>query len=269
MNRLRVSIVMACYNAEKTVAKAIESMLVQTEPAFEFIIVDDASHDQTAIILHQYRQLDTRIRVLTNPVNQGLAYSLNRAIRAASAPFIARMDADDSSLPDRLARQVAHLTTHPDIDVLGTATELISENGRWIGSVVLPVDHERIVSQRYLRPLFIHPSVMFRRTFFDRCGYYDERLRRTEDLDLWLRARTIARYGNLPDRLMRYTYRPKPLFRTFRSDMAVRFRHMCTSGELARKGHELIWYSIRFVLLTYTGYTSKAVRMTTLPGHTS
>lgn len=260
MTTPKLSVIMACYNVEKTVARAIDSILTQTEQDFEFIIVEDSSQDGTVSILGQYEQIDSRIRVLHNPVNKGLAYSLNRAIRQAVAPFIARMDADDVSLPERFARQLAYLDNNPHIDVLGTATRLIDENGQTIGEVILPTTHEQIVRQRYLRPLFIHPSVLFRQRFFATYGYYDEQLRRTEDLDLWLRARSKATYGNLPDVLILYLYKQKNNFSIFKGDMAVRYRHMRASGELIRKGHELLWYSLRYVLLTYTGYTSKALR---------
>lgn len=260
MTTPKLSVIMACYNVEKTVARAIDSILTQTEQDFEFIIVDDGSQDATSSILGQYEQMDSRIRVLQNSVNKGLSYSLNRAIRQAEAPFLARMDADDVSLPERFARQLAYLDNNPHIDVLGTATRLIDENGQTIGEVVLPATHEQIVRQRYLRPLFIHPSVLFRRQFFATYGYYDEQLRRTEDLDLWLRARSKATYGNLPDVLVLYLYKQKNNFSIFKSDMAVRYRHMRASGELIRKGHELLWYSLRYVLLTYTGYKSKALR---------
>lgn len=255
-----ISIIMACYNAGQTVARAIDSMLVQTESRFEFLIVDDASHDQTPAILHHYEQTDARVRVLTNTTNRGPSYSLNRAIREARAPFIARMDADDSSLPERLARQLAFLNEHPYVDVLGTGAELVNTSGRLMGVVRLPSHHDLIVRQRYMRPLLIQPSVMFRRSFFDQCGFYDERLRRTEDLDLWLRTRHQATFANLPDLLFRYTYKPKITFYSFRSDIAVRFRHMRRSGELASRGYELVLCCLRFLLLYYTPYVPKSIR---------
>lgn len=256
-----IAVVMACYNAEQTIARAIDSILAQTEPDFDFMIIDDASHDQTVAILHRYQAADSRIRLILNPVNRGLAYCLNQGIKQTNAPFIARMDADDVSLPQRLARQLAYLQRHPETDVLGTGTELVDCAGQWMGTLVLPASHEQIIRQRYLRPLFIHPSVMFRRAFFDRCGYYNEQLRRTEDLDLWLRARNTAAFENLPDILMRYTYKPQSPLDTVRSDLAVRFRHMHASGELGRKGYELVLFFIRYVLLNYTGYVSQSFRV--------
>ena len=245
-----VSVVMPCFNAARTLPTAMDSILRQTMPDFEFIIVDDASTDQTATLLKQYAKSDARVRVLTNSANRGIGYCMNQAILTARTRYIARMDADDYSFPDRLGRQVSFMDTHPDVDVLGTGTELVDTNGRLIGSLILPAQHQRIVRQRYLRPFFINPSVLFRRGFFNRCGYYNEHLRyKTEDVDLWLRARTSATYHNLPDVLFRYTYKPKIPIRTFYSNIAVRLRHMHISGELVSKGYEVGLYSLRFVWL--------------------
>lgn len=242
-----VSVIMAAYNAAPTLPVAVESMLAQTMQSFEFIIVDDASTDQTALILQHYAQTDRRIQIYTNPTNLGTACSINRAIRTARATYVARMDADDYSFPDRLRWQVAFMNEHPEVDALGTGTELVDPAGHFIGTLTLPVDHEQIVRQRYLRPLLINASVLFRRDFFSRFGYYNERLPRVEDLDLWLHARTTATYHNLPDILFRYTYRPRISLRTFYYDMYVRLRHMHASGELIGKGHELLLYALRFV----------------------
>ncbi len=246
---------MACYNVARTLPTAVESILGQTLRNLEFIIVDDASTDHTAPMLRSYAERDSRVRLHTNPVNGGLAACLNHAIGQARARYVARMDADDYSFPDRLARQMAFMEAHPSVDVLGTGTELVDENGHRIGTLILPAGHRQIVAQRYLRPLFVHPSVLFRQTFFDRWGYYDERLRKTEDLDLWLRAQTLATYHNLPDVLFRYTYVPTKPLRTLYSDLAVRWRHMRASGELVGKGHELLLYALRFAWLRVTNRT--------------
>ena len=257
-----VSVVMPCFNAARTLPTAVDSILRQTMPDFEFIIVDDASTDQTATLLRQYAELDSRVRVLTNSANRGISWCMNQAILTARTRYIARMDADDYCFPDRLGRQVSFMDTHPDVDVLGTGAELVDTNGQLIGSLILPVEHQQIVRQRYLRPFFINPSVLFRREFFSRCGCYDEQLRfKTEDVDLWLRARTSATYHNLPDVLFRYTYKPKIPIRTFYSTIVVRLRHMRISGELVSKGYELGLYSLRFAWLRVISQNHKLDRL--------
>lgn len=242
-----VSVVLACYNAETTLAVAIDSILKQTLTTFEFIIVNDGSTDKTADILARYADMDNRIIRIDTPKNRGQAYCRNRAVERARGRYIASMDADDYCFPDRIARQVAFMDAHPNIDVLGTAAELTSTTGQRIGVLILPARHAQIVAQRYIKPLFIHPTTMFRADFFGRFGLYDEQLRGPEDLDLWLRARQSALYHNLPDILLRYTYKPQKPIRTYLADLGVQYRYMRRSGELLRKGHQLVYFALRYI----------------------
>ncbi len=243
---------MACYNAEKTLTVAIDSILNQTLDNLELIIVNDDSTNQTTDILARYVQTDDRITLIDSPRNRGQSHCRNRAIERARGRYIACMDADDYSFPERLARQVQFMDAHPRIDVLGTAAELVRTTGQLIGTLVLPANHAQIVAQRYINPLFIHPAVLFRADFFKRFGLYDEQLRRAEDLDLWLRARHSATYHNLPDVLFRYTYKPRKPIRAYLGDLRVQYRHMRSSGELVRKGHELVYFALRYVWVHLT-----------------
>src|SRR3989442_874819 len=115
----RISVVMPVYNAERYVTEAIDSILQQTFEDFEFIIVDDGSTDRTPSILHSFASKDGRIR-LYQQGNAGLVASLNCCFRLATAPYIARMDADDISLPERLRAQFEYLGNHRDVGILGT-----------------------------------------------------------------------------------------------------------------------------------------------------
>ncbi len=116
-----VSVVMPVYNRTDTVRKAIDSILNQTFTDFEFIIVDDGSTDGTLEILDYYAQKDSRIRVLKNQYNRGISYSRNKGNDAARGKYIAVMDSDDYSVPNRLEKQVAYMQTHPEVDsVIGT-----------------------------------------------------------------------------------------------------------------------------------------------------
>ena len=197
-----VSVLLSVHNGARTVATAIESIRAQTWSDWELVIVDDASTDGTAALLAGIS--DPRIRVIRNDRNLGLAASLNKAFLAASGVLIARMDADDFALPDRLARQVEFLAAHPEIDVLGSAAILVDGNDRETGISTRRERHEDIAATILKQNPFIHPSVMMRRHVLELLGGYDESLRRAQDYDLWLRGVRRFRYHNLQEPLLRY-----------------------------------------------------------------
>ena len=125
-----VSVVLPCFEAERFLAAAIESVLGQTYAAIEVVAIDDGSTDETATILAGYARSDSRVRVLTHEANQGLIAALNNGIAEARGEFIARMDADDVCAPERIEAQVAALRARPDVSVVGTAIRLVAEDGR-------------------------------------------------------------------------------------------------------------------------------------------
>lgn len=124
-----VSVVMSVFNEEAHVAEAIESILKQTFADFEFIIIDDASTDGSPALIETYAQKDSRIKVFTQPENQGLAVSLNKGLRQATGTYLARMDADDISYPERFQKQFDYLERHPELGALGTFMKEIDEKG--------------------------------------------------------------------------------------------------------------------------------------------
>lgn len=127
-----VSAILPCFNAERYVAGALESLRTQTYSRLEILVLDDGSSDRTFEIVEQHRADDVRIRVLRNSVNLGLTATLNRGVAEAHGDVIARMDADDLAAPLRLAMQVEALKKHPSIGLVGTAIELVGERGRWL-----------------------------------------------------------------------------------------------------------------------------------------
>lgn len=204
----KVSVVMSVYNGERFLRQAIDSILNQTFPDFEFIIVDDGSTDGTAEILSSYAKAAPRLRVVTQQ-NRGLIKSLNRAIGMARGEYIARMDADDVSMPERLVVQVRWLDMHPQIAVLGTRYDEIDENSRvvrrgnrYIGSATV----ERALLQGN-SSVFCHGSVMFRRMCFEHVGGYREQFRHTEDYDLWLRMAEHYELDNIGETLYQHRLR--------------------------------------------------------------
>jgi glycosyltransferase involved in cell wall biosynthesis len=198
--KVPLSVVMSVYNGAATVREAVESVLAQTFREFEFIIIDDGSTDATPDVLASFD--DPRVRVIRQR-NAGLTVSLNRAVREAAGPLIARMDADDVSLPKRFALQVRPFRQHEDLVLVGSDAEIIDRSGRVIG-------HERHLIHdpeiRRVYPVgnqFVHGSAMFRRTAFDRVGGYDETIRYSQDFDLWWRLLKRGKGANIPESLYR------------------------------------------------------------------
>jgi glycosyltransferase involved in cell wall biosynthesis len=193
---------MSVHNGERFLRDAVLSILGQTYQDFEFLIVDDASADTTPHILRELAIQDARIRILTNQTNLGLTKSLNLALKEARGKYIARMDADDVALRQRLEAQVTYLEMHSDIGVVGTGYEWIDEQGVVIGrpAVITQSNHLRRALPR-TNPI-LHGSAMIRRELLDEVDGYDESYSRAQDYDLWLRLIRRTHFANLPQTLM-------------------------------------------------------------------
>lgn len=186
MDKPLVSIIMGVYNEEKTLDRCIKSIFDQTYNNWEFIICDDCSTDGTVDILEKYQKKDSRIKVLKNEKNMRLAKTLNRCLEESKGKYVARMDADDESNPDRIEKQVEYLENHEDIDCVGCNMMIFDESGD-IGvrtSIENPVKDDML----YKTP-FYHPTIMMRKTAYDGLNGYrvSKETMRAEDLDLWFR----------------------------------------------------------------------------------
>ena len=199
-----ISVVMPVYNAQRYVAEAIESILGQTFRDFEFLIIDDGSTDGSLAILERYAAQDSRIRLWSGP-NEGYVPRLNEMLHQARGDLIGRMDADDVSFPDRFARQVEFLRSHPEVDVVGGARENIDSKGRFLFVSREAEDHDGIQSQLLngICPIS-HPSVLMRRKAVLAVGGYRAEMMPAEDADLWLRMGERGRLANLADVVLRY-----------------------------------------------------------------
>lgn len=197
-----VSILLSAYNAERFLEEALESLLGQRFRNFECIAVNDGSSDGTAEMLDRAAARDHRFRIV-HQRNSGLIASLNAAAALAQGKYLARMDADDISLPERLQRQVDFLDTHPKIALLGGAVEFIDSSGKSLGHSSSPTEHEEIFVDLLDRNPFWHPTVMMRREAFFACGGYRNVLA-AEDYDLWLRMAERFELANLSDEIVRY-----------------------------------------------------------------
>jgi glycosyltransferase involved in cell wall biosynthesis len=208
----RVSVLLPVYNDAQYVRAGIDSILKQTFTDFELIIVDDGSTDESPRIISQYR--DPRLRVVRNQCNLGLAPSLNIAIAASRGEYLARQDADDISLPQRFARQVEFLDTHPLVGVVGSRAIAIDEDGKELHLIQTSSrDYEIKWDLLFFCP-FVHSSVMVRRSVLNKSGTYteDPEIARAfvEDYDLWSRINRITLSANIPEPLQKYRYRKKP-----------------------------------------------------------
>ena len=147
---------------------------------------------------------DSRIKVIRQK-NSGLALSLNKGISIATGAWIARMDADDVSMPMRLEKQLSYLEKHPEIDVLGTAAHLKAANGEDLGVKRMPESHDLLIQGMHKSSPFIHPSVMMRRKMLMSVGGYSENIMRAQDYELWSRIFKKYTFHNLQEPLLIYT----------------------------------------------------------------
>ena len=194
-----VSVLMSVHNGAPWVRDAVTSVFAQTLADLELIVIDDGSTDATPELLASLR--DPRLHV-ERRARQGLTLALNRALELGQAPLLARLDADDLALPERLARQRQYLDAHPDVGLLGTGAREVDEAGREVAVVRPPVDDAAIRRVLIRANPFVHSSVMMRRAALDRAGGYDPSFPVAQDYDLWMRLARVTRLANLSEPLV-------------------------------------------------------------------
>jgi glycosyltransferase involved in cell wall biosynthesis len=201
-----VSVLMATFNNAPFLSLAVDSILNQTFTDFEFMIINDASTDETSAILDSYH--DPRIIRLENPVNLNLPASLNRGLAIAQGKYIARMDSDDISYQERLAKQLQFMEAHPEIGVLGTAYGVINEKSEYVTTWTLPQMHnELMLTLLFTSPVF-HGSAFMRADKLRQVHGYNAAYSKKQDIDLWTRLCKITRFHCLPEALYQYRIRP-------------------------------------------------------------
>ncbi len=206
-NKPKVSVLICVYNGEKFVRQALESIYNQTYQNFEVIIVDDGSTDKTPDILVNMK--DSRTFIYRNPENLGLTKSLNIGLKLCRGQYIARMDADDISLPRRFEKQVEFLEKNSDYALVGSSYYHISEDGK-IASLTKVLTGDLEIRQGLKKQnWFGHGTVMIRRDCFVSLGGYDEKYKFAQDYDLWLKVAEKYKVGNIDESL--YCWRTTPL----------------------------------------------------------
>lgn len=197
----QVSVIMPVYNNVSFLEAAVDSVIDQSLSEFEFIIVDDASTDSSEVLLESLAKKDSRISLHRNATNLGYRKSLNIGLKIAKGKYVARMDADDVSLPYRLERQTDFLDAHGSVGVLGTGAYIVNSNGNIVGPRVMPSSHGFILWWMCFTSPFIHPTVMIRRQLLNSVGGYNTDIV-AEDYDLWWRLSHVTRLHNLSEKLL-------------------------------------------------------------------
>lgn len=213
MGNPKVTVLMPVYNGEKYIRDAIESILEQTFTDFEFLIINDGSTDRSVEIIRSYN--DSRIRLVHNERNLGLIATLNKGLDLAQGEYIARMDCDDISLPERLRTQVEYMDTHPEIGVCGTKVKAISDKGSLLRRC--HVDAGLIKSRLVFGSAIAHPSVILRRDFVEKFSLrYNARFTKAEDYEFWVRCSDHFPLTNINKVLLLYRLHPEQTKRIFK-----------------------------------------------------
>jgi glycosyltransferase involved in cell wall biosynthesis len=209
-NRPKITVLMPVYNGETYLREAIESILAQSFRDFEFLIINDGSTDQSVSIIKSY--YDPRIRQIDNDQNMGLVNTLNKGLLIAQGEYIARMDCDDISMPDRLKKQVEYMERHPNVGVCGTWIE-------WYGEEYVfeyPTDDRGIKEAMLSYCALAHPAVMFGPSLLKtKKIYYNSAFEHIEDYELWSRLAPITTFVNIPEMLLKYRIHPGQICRKY------------------------------------------------------
>jgi len=238
-----ISVILPVYNAERFVGEAVESILQQTFGDFELLLLDDGSTDGTGAILERYA-CDPRVRVI-HQANAGLIATLNRGLAEARGLLIARMDADDISLPDRFARQVAFLESHPRVAVVGGAARCIKEDGEfvnaldwstWPAGLHHPCEPADVRKAMENYSALVHPAVLMRREAVREVGGYRSAFVAAEDYDLWLRLADRHDLANLNDVVLLYRLHPNQVSAQKCLQQSISTRGAQLSAKVRRAG---------------------------------
>jgi glycosyltransferase involved in cell wall biosynthesis len=202
----KISIILPTYNRAEKIKKAVGSVINQSYQNWELIIIDDASTDNTPEVLDNLKAADKRIICLHNERNLGLAQTPNKGLAVARGEYIARIDDDDEWVDiNKLKKQLDYMENHRDCILVGTAFEVVKENGSILRIFKPILDDKKIRNHILSVNPFGHSTVLFRKAVMADLGGYDENLGYTEDYDLWLRLGQKGKLANLSDITVRYT----------------------------------------------------------------
>jgi glycosyltransferase involved in cell wall biosynthesis len=206
-----VSVLMSVYNSEDHLDSSIQSILNQTYKDFEFIIIDDGSKDKSVSIIEKYAAADPRIILIKNERNLGLASSLNKGIQLAKGKYIARQDADDLSVPERLETQLNYAITHEDVDIVASNSYIIDIHGNLVCETKkfsrIKNYYDKLLNRK---AIFIHGSAFLKTSKLLEVGLYDSRFYYSQDGEYWLRLISNGAKVHIIEQSL-YYYREAPL----------------------------------------------------------
>ncbi len=201
----KVSVIMPVLNGEKYLREALDSIIAQTFKDWEFVIINEfGSNAATTEILREYESKDLRLRVIQNQTSLGIAESLNVGIRASTGEYIARMDADDLSHPNRFQKQIDFFKENSEVGICGTWQRHRGRQGVWVHQT--PIDRRELAASLLFSCEICHSTVMMRREVLEQNELFYNGDYAAEDFELWGRAVAVTELANLPEVLGEYRY---------------------------------------------------------------
>jgi glycosyltransferase involved in cell wall biosynthesis len=198
-----ISVIMPVKDAGEFVGRAVTSIVDQTYKNWEMIIVDDGSRDQTAKILKKMAKQDKRITVITNNTSRGIGACLNMTLKQARGTFIARMDGDDISLPNRFATQLAFLQKNPKVVAVGGQAQMIDGEGKIFALKHFPTDSKTLREMIMWVVPIQHPIMMARASAYKKCRY-NESYKTAEDVEMFMQLLQYGEFANVSDTVYQY-----------------------------------------------------------------
>lgn len=233
-----ISVIMSVYNeVPEYLDVAIKSILNQTYKNIEFIILNDGSNNDIVKKLEYAAQNDSRIKLIHNEEQIGLTKSLNKGLAVAQGEFIARMDSDDFSVPNRFERQIAFFDAHPDVDIIGTGVVSFGAKSIFMSPCNGMKNHE-IRAELFFTSALCHPSVMIKKSFLDENNLtYDGNVKKGQDYDMWERCSEYGKLAVMDEVLLFYRIHEKQITSQFKSEQ-VTTAEMVMKRRLSRIGIE-------------------------------
>lgn len=237
MKTPKISVIMPNYNCEKYIAEAIESILNQTFRDFEFIIIDDWSTDKSWEIIQEYAKKDERIIALKNEQNLKICKTLNKWLELARWEYIARMDSDDISNPNRLEKQINVFKANSKVWLIWTNCHFIDGVWKKWWIKIFPENNKECIDSIWTRNPILHPTSMFKKICYDEFWGYDENYLYAEDLELWIRFWQKYHMYNIQENLLEY--------RVFWENSILKKQKIMIKNTLkTRKKALKLWYKI-------------------------
>lgn len=249
----KISVIMGIYNCAETLPIAIDSILCQTYPNWELIMCDDASIDNTYEVAKSYRdKYPEKIILIQNEQNSKLAYSLNHCLKYATGKFIARMDGDDISVPERFEKQIRYLQEHPDVDLVGTFMQYFDGN-EFANVKATVAKPDKYILKNHVP--FNHATIMTYKRVYDALGGYTvaERTNRAQDFDLWFRFFHAGFCGENIQEVLYYVR--ENLSAIKRRSFKVRW----STFETTRMGFKLLNFPKRWIILEFCKVAIKSL----------